>query len=85
MALKSDPFPIFINIKQAAGVIGISTNVFRQWIKRGNCPPVYKLAKHLHRIRKDELLSWLESKKRTPNAQHNNRAQGKPVRLDVAI
>ena len=82
---KPDPFPIFLNLKQAAGIIGVTSNGLRQWIMKGKGPPIYRFGLHLHRIRKDELLEWFETKKRMPNAQHNNRTSRKSVRLDSII
>ena len=73
MQTKTDPFPIFLNLKQAAGVIGVTSNGLRRWIKEGKGPPLYKFGLHIHRIRKDELLSWFETKKRNPHVQSNGR------------
>lgn len=74
MVTKPDPLPIFLSLKQAAGILGMTYNGLCIWIRDGKGPPIYNFGARFKRVRRDELLSWFETKKRTPqHVQSDNR------------
>jgi excisionase family DNA binding protein len=64
------PFPVFLSPKAAAKIINISPKSLYNWIRQGNGPPSYKIGPLLIRIRKDELLRWLEQQRTNKDVLH---------------
>ena len=63
MATDQSPLPVFLTTKQVAGIIGVSTHYVQDLIKSQKGPPVYRIGPR-YRFRKQEVLEWLESKRR---------------------
>ena len=74
--VANSPFPIFLRIKEAAGIIGVTSTSLSHWLRDGIGPPFYRLNSKSIRIRKDELEEWLEKRKRNPHVQSDYRVTG---------
>lgn len=63
MAADELPLPVFVSAKQVAGIIGYSRQYFHNLVKAGKGPTPYKIGKR-YRFRKQEVIEWLETKRR---------------------
>jgi excisionase family DNA binding protein len=57
-------FPIFLSPKSAAKIINVTPQTLYGWIRYGNGPPIYKMGTRAIKIRKDELLVWIEKQRK---------------------
>ena len=58
----------FIQIKEAAARLGISSQFLYELIQQGKGPPAYRFGRRVLRIRPEEFNQWIEtSKKETRN------------------
>lgn len=64
MADIGSSFPIFLRIKQAAGVLNITTETLRKLISEDKGPPIHKIGRQI-RINKHDFERWLDTRKRT--------------------
>lgn len=61
----------FINTEEAAELVGCSASTVRNYQKRGDFVPVYKLSSKKVVYRRDDVVVWMQSKLTsvTQNAQ----------------
>lgn len=55
--------PIFLTPKAAAKILNVVPQTVYGWIRAGNGPPIYKMGTRAIRIRRDELLTWIEKQR----------------------
>jgi excisionase family DNA binding protein len=56
------PSPL-LSSEELAKFAGVPVNTVYAWQSRGNGPPAYRVGRHT-RYRQDEVLAWLELKRR---------------------